>query len=545
MSIKAGDVGKVRDTLRPVHASASPTSERDKLPVLHMDKVSFTYANGRENAGVRDVDLHVSAGEVVLLCGPSGCGKTTVTRLANGLAPQYYEGTVRGGVTVEGLDVSSAPLHHTARAVGSVFQNPKTQFFNVDVRSEIAFGCENQGMPRSELSARVERAARSFELDALTDRSLFDLSGGQKQRVACASATAADPRLIVLDEPSSNLDFPSIAHLRLAIERWKSEGKAILISEHRLHYLANLVDRAYYLNNGAIERVMTGQVLRALSRAEIAELGLRPVHFRNVFDQAPNQEQGFPDPAKITKQETSERITLEGFGFAYKRGLRIHRALDIGQTTVARRGITAVIGNNGAGKSTLAQALVGLNRCKGTLAMDGRILGRRSRSTTCFMVMQDVNHQLFAESVLDEILLSMTDPDENEAMRLLEELGLGDHASEHPLALSGGQRQRVCIASALASGRDLVVYDEPTSGLDQAHMRQVVHLLQEVRQHGAAQVIVTHDPELILACCTEVIHLEQGRVTESYALGDKDGAGARRLEKFFTSSLTYRDVAAQ
>lgn len=545
MAVKIEDLNEVRDTIHAEHASVSPTSETDKTPVLQMDGVSFTYANGRENAGVRDVELHVDAGEVVLLCGPSGCGKTTVTRLANGLAPQYHEGTVRGAVTVEGLDVSSAPLHRTARAVGSVFQNPKTQFFNVDVRSEIAFGCENQGMERSEIAARVEHVTRSFELDELTERSLFDLSGGQKQRVACASATAADPRLIVLDEPSSNLDFPSITQLRHAIERWKSEGKAILVSEHRLHYLADLVDRAYYLNDGAVERVMTGQVLRTLSQSEIAGLGLRPVRFHNVFHQALGQAQGSPGAAGTTHAETPERITLEGFSFAYKRGFRIHRALDIGQATFPRRGITAVIGNNGAGKSTLAQALVGLNRCKGKLAMDGRILGRHSRSASCFMVMQDVNHQLFAESVLDEILLSMADPDEVEAMRLLEELDLAEHASDHPLALSGGQRQRVCIASALASGRDLVVYDEPTSGLDRAHMRQVAHLVQEVRQRGAAQVIVTHDPELILACCTEVIRLEAGRITESYALDGKDDAGARRLERFFTSSLTDHGISGQ
>ena len=172
--------------------SAGSTSE----PTLVMEDVSFSYANGREGAGVRRVDLQAASGEVVLLCGPSGCGKTTLTRLANGLAPHYYEGRVEGRVRVGGLDAADAPLHDTARLVGSVFQNPKSQFFNVDVRGELAFGCENQGMERAEIERRIDTASTAFELEPLMGRSLFDLSGGQKQRIACASATAAGPRLV-------------------------------------------------------------------------------------------------------------------------------------------------------------------------------------------------------------------------------------------------------------------------------------------------------------------------------------------------------------
>ena len=248
--------------------SAGSTSE----PTLVMEDVSFSYANGREGAGVRRVDLQAASGEVVLLCGPSGCGKTTLTRLANGLAPHYYEGRVEGRVRVGGLDAADAPLHDTARLVGSVFQNPKSQFFNVDVRGELAFGCENQGMERAEIERRIDTASTAFELEPLMGRSLFDLSGGQKQRIACASATAAGPRLVVLDEPSSNLDFPSMAHLRAAVERWKREGCAVLVAEHRLHYLTDLVDRAYYLRDGAVERQWSGTELRSLDDRELEEL---------------------------------------------------------------------------------------------------------------------------------------------------------------------------------------------------------------------------------------------------------------------------------
>ena len=175
----------------------------------------------------------------------------------------------------------------------------------------------------------------------------------------------------------------------------------------------------------------------------------------------------------------------------------------------------AVIGANGAGKSTFANALCGLNRCKGTLTVDGRARSRRTRAGSCFQVMQDANHQLFAESVLDEVLLSMAKPDKEAAHRLLAALD---------------QKQRTCIASALASEREVIVYDEPTSGLDLHRMRQVARLIHDVRRRGAAQLVITHDPEFIMACCSWVVRLEDGGIMESYPL---DAAGTRRLSGFF------------
>ena len=171
---------------------------KTESPVLFMSEASFSYAGGHSGAGVEGVSLSLGKGEVALLCGPSGCGKTTVTRLANGLAPHFYEGTETGTVRVCGLDVAHAELWETARFVGSVFQNPKTQFYNVDVRGEVAFGCENLGFEPADIERRVDASAKEFNLTPLIDESLFSLSGGQKQRVACASAAATSPALVVL-----------------------------------------------------------------------------------------------------------------------------------------------------------------------------------------------------------------------------------------------------------------------------------------------------------------------------------------------------------
>ena len=546
---------------------------------LDIRDASFEYAEGRSGAGVYGISLQLEPGQVALLTGASGCGKTTVTRLANGLVPHYYEGTLSGRAQVAGVDVSAAPLYETARVAGSVFQNPKTQFFSVDVRGEVAFGCENLGLPVEDIEARVAAQAKAFNLEDLIGRSLFDLSGGQKQRIACAAATAASPALVVMDEPSSNLDFEGIVRLREAIRHWKAQGCAVLVAEHRLHYVADMADVVLHMERGRIARRWTGAEFAALPADALCDLGLRVRRVQDAFAAAgtasaspaaepseaeapaapaispsesetpaaptaspseaevqatpaisPSEAEAPAAPTAAASQASAPALAIDDFRFAYRRGANATPALDIEHAELPQGGIVAVVGRNGAGKSTFAEALCGLNRCGGRLTVGGRAHGRKRRTRASFMVMQDVNHQLFAESVLDEVQLSLAEEDEARAHELLRALDLDDVADDHPLSLSGGQRQRVCVAAALASKKPLVVYDEPTSGLDLTHMRQVAALLRQVRDTGATQVVVTHDPEFILSCCSQVLEMESGRIMESYAL---DAAGMRRLEAFF------------
>ena len=521
---------------------------REGAPVLLMDNVSFSYAGGRSGAGVAGISFSLRAGEVALLCGRSGCGKTTVTRLANGLAPHFYGGTVAGSVRVCGLDVARAELWETARLVGSVFQNPKSQFYNVDVRGEIAFGCENLGFDPADIERRVDDATRAFDLAPLLDASLFSLSGGQKQRVACASATATSPRLIVLDEPSSNLDFETIARLRAAIARWKASGAAVLVAEHRIHYLDSLADQVIYLDEGRIAHRWSGKEFARLEDSERVRLGLRarsavealrfPKRAKSA-PPAPRHSNDVPDnlaPQKAPKPEMPP-IRFENLTAEYRKNGAFERALDVPSLELPRTSITALIGPCGAGKSTFAEAVCGLNRCGGIVELDGERLGKRNRHRRCFMVMQDVNHQIFAESVLDEVLLGMTGDDrEKRALGILQDLDLDELATEHPLSLSGGQRQRVAVAQALATDRPLIVYDEPTSGLDLAHMQQVADTIRRVRDRGATQVVITHDPEFVLSCCTHVAAMENGRIADVFPLREET---VNRLANLF---LAYEHV---
>ena len=244
--------------------------------MIKIDHISFSYGEENENTGgVRDIDLNIEDGQFVVLCGESGCGKTTVTRLINGLIPHYYEGKMTGEVWVNGAKVSEQPLYDTAAVVGSVFQNPRSQFFNVDTTSEITFGCENLGQPEKDIRERLAKTVRDFRLEKLMDRNIFHLSGGEKQKLACAGVSIMEPDVLVMDEPSSNLDAASILDLRKILAFWKSQGKTIIVSEHRLYYLRGLADRFIYLADGQVSHDYSAAEFEQLTEQQRSDMGLR------------------------------------------------------------------------------------------------------------------------------------------------------------------------------------------------------------------------------------------------------------------------------
>lgn len=256
--------------------------------MIEINNVTFSYnvdgegdfSSDRGNAGdegnsLHNISLTIPDGQVVVLCGESGCGKTTLTRLINGLIPHYFDDALQGNVLIDGRDVSSQPLYDTARQVGSVFQNPRSQFFNVDTTSEISFGCENLGMPREEILTRLGETVSALHIEKLLNRSIFNLSGGEKQKIACAGAFIMQPRVFVLDEPSSNLDADSILDLRDLLAYLKSLGKTIVLSEHRLYYLREIADRYVYLKDGSLAGDFTAEEFQKLPEERRREMGLR------------------------------------------------------------------------------------------------------------------------------------------------------------------------------------------------------------------------------------------------------------------------------
>ena len=494
--------------------------------MIEFKDVSFQYEQGDSKGKIENINLTIHDGEAVLICGESGCGKTTLTRLINGLIPHYYEGTLTGQTIVQGIDVKNVSLYSLSGVVGSVFQNPRTQFFTVDTTSEIAFGCENLGIDAEEISSRIENTVNTLKIKDLLDRSLFALSGGEKQKIACASVSSMEPDVFVLDEPSSNLDIKSIGELKNVLREWKAQGKTIVIAEHRLYYLMDIADRVLYMQDGRIKANLSISDFRKKSTDELHSLGLRALQSENFSK--------MQSVVCATKQlyfrdfEASYRNASDG-----KKKKR--KVLDISDLMVPQGSVVGVVGNNGAGKTTFAHNLCGLlQKAKGSMTMNGKTYMASQRIKACYMVMQDVNHQLFTESVMDEILLSLDHSDGEEASleakRIMENLHISEYKDAHPMSLSGGQKQRVAIASAIASDKQVIIFDEPTSGLDYRHMKKVAENLRELSLLGKTLFIVTHDPELIAECCNYFVFIENGKVLWS------DGwnrISRERLKRFF------------
>lgn len=491
--------------------------------MIEIKHVNFQY-KGVEQAGLHEIDLRISDGECVLLCGRSGCGKTTLTRLINGLIPHYYKGELSGEVTVNGHVVKETELYKLANVVGSVFQNPRSQFFSVDTDGEVVFGPENIGLEVTEILRRKEQVVADFRLEPLMGRSLFELSGGEKQKIACASVAALLPEIIILDEPSSNLDWDSIRDLRDCMALWKSQGKTIVISEHRLWYLKDLIDRAVYMEDGRIVHQWQRADFIRLTEEELARLELRPIQLEERFIR---QFSGDGPSPSLAEENADESIRLRDFYFTYtpkkyfflKKKLTpadapiCHLAID--RLSVRSGEIIGVIGKNGSGKSTLLRCLCGLERsCIGVLTVDGKEYRGKELTKECYMVMQDVNHQLFTDSVEAEVLLSMKEEDAEACSAILESLDLLSFKDKHPMSLSGGQKQRVAIASAFAADAELLLFDEPTSGLDYGHMKGVSELLKSLAKRGKTIFVSTHDPELVAHCCDRVVRIERGRIAE-------------------------------
>lgn len=490
---------------------------------VQLEGVSYTYPGAAEPT-LRSVSLEVPAGQCVVVTGPSGCGKTTLSRLVNGLVPHVYAGEVTGRVLVGGTEVAAWTPDELGVRVGSVFQNPRSQFVNLDVASEIAFGCENLGLPRAEIVERVEEAAAALGIRPLLDRSIEELSGGQKQAVILASALAMRPAVFVLDEPTA-----SMMRLAEVVAALKAQGKTVIVSEHRLWWLHGVADRVVLMEEGSVAGDWDAASYGALPRAERAALGMRAWTVAEMEEEMATRVEVAPHagaasgPTPVTGAATAEGLAAEGLTVAFRRNPPVLEGLSL---TVAPGRVLGIVGRNGAGKTTLLRCLSGLARERaGSVALDGRALAARERPGTVHLVMQEPGYQLFADSARAELRLPDAEADE-----LLAAFGLAACAERHPLSLSGGERQRLAIAAGIAQGARALVLDEPTSGLDRANMERVAAALRRVAAAGAPVALVTHDYEFLCAVCDEVAEVEGGRVSARY---DLDPAHAARVRTRF------------
>ena len=475
--------------------------------MIELKNISFSY-DGQNDSGLCGLSLNIPKGQCVLLCGGSGCGKTTITRLMNGLIPHFFSGELSGQVLIDGKNTGDMDAASISDVVGSVFQNPRTQFFNTDTDSEIVFGLENRAVSQDKLKQRLYETVSQLGLESLLGRSIFELSGGEKQKIAFASVYATSPDVFVLDEPSSNLDVQAIHSLALLLKKIKAEGKTIVVAEHRLWYLMDIADRVILMRDGQIQRDMTAEEFKSIPEDELPSMGLRcrslevvkTEHFQTV--------------------STNSQLTVKNLSVKLGR-TEIFRELNF---SLNGGEIVALAGQNGMGKTTLARTLCGLQKAvRGQILMNGVPVSEKPRRKAAYMVMQDVNHQLFTDSVTAECALGVKNAKPDLVNQALSQFDLSQFRDRHPLSLSGGQKQRLAIAVSLLCGKELLVFDEPTSGLDLKSMLEVGQFARELSAQGKVLLIITHDYEFIQSICSRVLVLKDGTIAADLRGNERAG----------------------
>lgn len=455
--------------------------------MIQFKNLKFTYSNHTQASLILD-DIVINQGECVVLCGKSGSGKTSITRLINGLIPEYYEGRLEGLCDISGYTPGIDSIEIIAKEVGSVFQNPATQFFHKIVEHELVFPCENQGMSLSDIQRQLENTVNFFRIDYLLDRDLQSASGGEQQRIAVATAMMQNPKIIVFDEPTANLDAMGMEQIALYISQLKQKGITVIIAEHRLDFLKDVADKYVYVDQGRIHTQWNREQWLELSNIDRAQLGLRSIHLKKLERHNPT--------------ESKQGLCLNNVVIRHGK----NQLGTIPHVTFPPNTITALVGKNGIGKSSLAHIIAGLKKAEGTVDYNGEIVEQKDRIKHTAFVMQDVRLQLFSESVEKEIQLGAENK-ENKEM-IIKQLGLEKLLEQHPMCLSGGEQQRVIIANALLSDKKVFIFDEPTSGLDYIQMIHFAQLLQTLKNENRVIIVITHDVELIESACDNIIHFE-------------------------------------
>jgi energy-coupling factor transport system ATP-binding protein len=532
---------------RPPSAAAQVTLPGDDVArprvLLRVRDVAITH-EGADAPTPAAVSFEVAPGEVVLLLGPSGSGKSTLTLALNGLIPHAVPAEVHGTIDVGGVAASVTSVAVLSTHVGMVFQDPDAQLVTGTLLDEVAFGPENLRMPVAEVLGRAEDALRRVGLWERRGENPDRLSGGGRQRLAIACALAMGSPLLVLDEPTANLDPQGTEEVYAALAELVAAGdRAILLVEHNLDAAIGFVDRAVVLDkdgrlvaDGTVDAVLQGRAeeLHAmgvwLPTSTLAALRLRqagysldplpltPDQLRAALEAEPPVPLPLAQSSPPPESSAEPLISVRGLTLTRGRSTVLH---DI-DLEVQRGDFVAVVGANGAGKTSLVQAIAGVvPPPRGTVHLDGLDVGRadaRTLTSRIGFVFQNPEHQFVAHTVFDEVahglrLRGLPDTEVRERTEaLLERFGLTAKAGTHPFLLSGGQKRRLSVGTALVAGAPVLALDEPTFGQDRARADELLGLLRELNRDGTTILVVTHDMQLVAEYADRMVVMAEGRV---------------------------------
>ncbi|MGC1811146.1 MAG: energy-coupling factor transporter ATPase [Candidatus Binataceae bacterium] len=503
--------------------------------------LSFTYQDGTR-AALRAVGFKQARGEMIGIMGASGAGKSTLAKCLNRIIPEFEGGRFSGSVSIGGRRLDGLRVCDVAAEVGMVFQDFEAQLFSTNVAHEVAFAMEQIGMDRAAMNQRMTPALEAVGLRGFEHRDPTSLSGGEKQRLAIASVLALSPRVIVLDEPTTDLDPEGKAEVFALISHLRERGLSLIVIEHETEELRR-ADRVILMREGAV--ISIGPPAEVMINLELLEQsGVHPPslnralemlgiggHAESVDDAYAAIVRAYPrlessaqsiarEPDAVPAQTTgaSALATVENVSFNYTAGPQV---LDSISLAIMPGDFLAIVGQNGSGKTTLAKHIVGLLKpVTGRVLLDGRdrsALRAAETAREAAYVFQNPDHQIFAATVWYEVAFGPRNfklaPDEVErrCVEVLDAVGLLSERESDPFLLSKGERQRLAVASVLALRPRLLILDEPTTGLDYREQRRMMALVTELNRSGIAIVVITHTPWLVAEYAQRVALIRKGR----------------------------------
>ena len=455
------------------------------MALIESKNYAFSYSNTSEVA-LYDINFTIESPEIILIAGDSGSGKSTFLKSFNGLIPNLVEGEIKGERLLNHNSISKMPIYEISCEVGNVFQNPRSQFFTLNSTAEIVFPMENYGYSRNEMVKKLDELKKSFPLDKVLDKNIYNLSSGERQILALVSSITLSPKILFFDEPSANLDYGNAMRLKEMIKKLKSQGMTVIVADHRFYYLNDMIDRVFLIEDGTLKIYDSEE---SFKNSTYNTRGFDLFHLDLPYRQKVKKGEVVASLKNVSKFHVLNNVSVDFY----------------------EHDVVCMVGNNGVGKTMLANLLT-----RGLIPDSGEVCMKDMP----FYIMQDADYQLFGASVYEELTIGRNKAEEGEIIKVLKALNLYRMKDKHPFDLSGGEKQRLQICMALLSKSPLIIFDEPTSGLDVKSMKMVSEEIEKISKY-ASVLIISHDYEFIRRVANRIVYIKEGIIDKDFELGEE------------------------